>query len=159
LRTTDKQYQPEQTTQHTRDAAMISFLEDLTRDIPRGLSSRYLKQQTAPHARWRTPEVIVERKALDYDPHNPGRKILIGAFGPKLIGIDDNRHVLAVAGSRAGGSGIAAAPRPRKQPKFGYHAFHGFSTALKRAASPIAGNVTSRWSGLGNVCSERDDAP
>jgi type IV secretion system protein VirD4 len=88
----------------TGDAAMTSFFEDFTRDIPRGLSSRYLKQQTAPQARWQTPEVIFERKALDYDPRNPGGKILIGAFGPKLVGIDDNRHVLTVAGSRAGKS-------------------------------------------------------
>ncbi|HVB82282.1 MAG TPA: type IV secretory system conjugative DNA transfer family protein [Candidatus Binataceae bacterium] len=83
---------------------MNSFLDDFTRDIPRGLSSRYLKQQTAPQARWQTPDVILERKALEYDPLNPGGKILIGALGPKLVGIDDNRHVLTVAGSRAGKS-------------------------------------------------------
>ena len=83
---------------------MASFLEDFTRDIPRGLSSRYLKQQTAPQARWQTPEVILERKALEYDPRNPGGKILIGAFGNKLVGIEDNRHILTVAGSRAGKS-------------------------------------------------------
>src|ERR1700691_1742970 len=86
------------------DAAMASFTENFTRDIPRGLSSRYLKQQTAPQARWQTPEVILERKALEYDPRNPGGKILIGALGPKLVGIEDNRHVLTVAGSRAGKS-------------------------------------------------------
>jgi type IV secretion system protein VirD4 len=86
------------------DAAMTSFLEDFTRDIPRGLSSRYLKQQTAPQARWQTPEVILERRSLDYDPNNPGGRILIGALGPKLVGIEDNRHVLTVAGSRAGKS-------------------------------------------------------
>jgi type IV secretion system protein VirD4 len=85
-------------------AAMTTFLEDFTRDIPRGLSSRYLKQQTAPQARWQTPEVILERKALEYDPRNPGGRFLIGALGPKLVGIEDNRHVLTVAGSRAGKS-------------------------------------------------------
>ena len=83
---------------------MNAFLEDFTRDIPRGLSTRYLKQQTAPQARWQTPEVIFERKLLEYDPRNPGGKILIGALGSKLVGIDDNRHVLTVAGSRAGKS-------------------------------------------------------
>lgn len=83
---------------------MNAFLDDFTRDIPRGLSSRYLKQQTAPQARWQTPEVILERKALEYDPRNPGGKILIGALGNKLVGIEDNRHVLTVAGSRAGKS-------------------------------------------------------
>lgn len=83
---------------------MMSFLDDFTRDIPRGLSSRYLKQQTAPQARWQAPEVIIERRALDYDPRNPGSKILVGALGNKLVGIEDNRHVLTVAGSRAGKS-------------------------------------------------------
>src|ERR1700685_3786942 len=85
-------------------AVMTAFLEDFTRDIPRGLSSRYLKQQTAPQARWQTPEVIFERRSLEYDPHNPGGRILIGALGPKLVGIEDNRHILTVAGSRAGKS-------------------------------------------------------
>jgi type IV secretion system protein VirD4 len=86
------------------DAAMNAFFEDFTRDIPRGLSTRYLKQQTAPQARWQSPDVIFERPVLAYDPRNPGGKILIGAIGPKLVGIDDNRHVLTVAGSRAGKS-------------------------------------------------------
>jgi type IV secretion system protein VirD4 len=85
-------------------AAMNAFFEDFTRDIPRGLSTRYLKQQTAPQARWQSPEVISERALLEYDPRNPGGKILIGALGPKLVGIEDNRHVLTVAGSRAGKS-------------------------------------------------------
>ena len=54
--------------------------------------------------RWQSPEVIAERKVLDYDPRHPGGKILIGALGPKLVGIEDNRHILTVAGSRAGKS-------------------------------------------------------
>ena len=80
------------------------FVEDFTRDVPRGLSSRYLGMQAVPQARWQAPEIILERKALDYDPRNPGGKILVGAFGPKLVGIEDNRHVLTVAGSRGGKS-------------------------------------------------------
>ena len=83
---------------------MTAFFDDFTRDIPRGLSARYLKQQTAPQARWQLPEVISERTVLDYDPRKPGGKILIGALGSKLVGIEDNRHVLTVAGSRAGKS-------------------------------------------------------
>ena len=80
------------------------FIDDFTKDIPRGLSSRYLGMQAVPQARWQTPEIILDRQALAYDPDNPGGKILIGAFGDKLIGIDDNRHVLTVAGSRSGKS-------------------------------------------------------
>lgn len=83
---------------------MNAFFEDFTRDIPRGLSTRYLKQQTAPQARWQSPEVISERSVLEYDPRAPSGKILVGALGGKLVGIEDNRHVLTVAGSRAGKS-------------------------------------------------------
>ena len=83
---------------------MNDFISDFTRDIPRGLSSRYLKRQTVPQDRWQSPENILRSKTLDYDPENPGGKIMIGALGDKLIGIEDNRHVLTVAGSRAGKS-------------------------------------------------------
>lgn len=86
---------------NTRDQA---FIEDFTRDIPRGLSSRYLSEAAVPQARWQSPDVILDRRALAYDPDNPGRKILVGAFGDKLIGIDDNRHVMTVAGNRSGKS-------------------------------------------------------
>jgi type IV secretion system protein VirD4 len=82
----------------------LEFVRDFTRDIPRGLSSRYLSEQAVPQARWQAPDVILDRPALAYDPDNPGRKILIGAFGDKLIGIDDPRHVLTVAGNRSGKS-------------------------------------------------------
>ena len=81
-----------------------AFVADFTRDIPRGLSSRYLSEQAVPQARWQSPDVILDRRTLAYDPDNPGRKILIGAFGDKLIGIDDNRHILTVAGNRSGKS-------------------------------------------------------
>jgi type IV secretion system protein VirD4 len=81
-----------------------AFVEDFTRDIPRGLSSRYLSEAAVPQARWQSPDVILDRLALTYDPDDPGRKILVGAFGDKLIGIDDNRHILTVAGNRSGKS-------------------------------------------------------
>jgi len=80
------------------------FLERLTRDVPRGLTSRFLKTQSEPQAQWQSPENILGSTLLTYDPHNPGSKILIGALGDKLIGIEDDRHVLTVAGSRAGKS-------------------------------------------------------
>lgn len=83
---------------------MSDFLDDFHRDIPRGVSSRYLKQQAVPQARWQSPENILKSAALAYDPKNPGKKILVGALDDKLIGIEDNRHVMTVAGSRAGKS-------------------------------------------------------
>ena len=81
-----------------------ALLEDLMRDIPRGVASRSLRQQSVPQARWQQPADILGSPALAYDPDKPGSKILMGALGDKLIGIEDNRHVLTVAGSRAGKS-------------------------------------------------------
>lgn len=82
----------------------MKFPDEFMQDIPRGLTSRYLKQQTIPQARWQSPETILNSKALAYDPANPGKKILVGALGDKLIGIEDNRHMMTVAGSRSGKS-------------------------------------------------------
>ena len=83
---------------------MTGFIDDYVSDIPRGVSSRYLKQQSVPQARWQNPEAILQSKALSYDPHKPGKKILVGALGRQLIGIEDDRHILTVAGSRTGKS-------------------------------------------------------
>lgn len=83
---------------------MSNFIDDFLSDIPRGVTTQYLKQQTAPQARWQSPQKIVGSRKLAYDPAAPGEKILIGAIGSKLIGIEDNRHILTVAGSRAGKS-------------------------------------------------------
>jgi len=51
---------------------MNGFIEDFTRDIPRGLASRFLKQQSVPQARWQSPDTILKSQALAYDPDNPG---------------------------------------------------------------------------------------
>lgn len=73
-------------------------------DVPRGKAWDYVKTQTPPQARWQDPEAIGQSKALEYDPHNPQGKILIGALGEKLIGIRDDRHIQTVAGNRSGKS-------------------------------------------------------
>lgn len=78
--------------------------EEFMRDVPRGVDTRDYKRHKAPNARWARPAGIIKEKALSYDPHNPGKKILIGAIGDHLIGIEDNRHIMTVAGSRAGKS-------------------------------------------------------
>ncbi len=85
---------------HTRN----ELLEQLTQDVPRGLTTHFQKAQSEPQAQWQSPDNILGSKLLDYDPRNPGSKILIGALGDKLIGIEDDRHVLTMAGSRAGKS-------------------------------------------------------
>lgn len=81
---------------------MSGFLKEFMKDVPRGDSTRPLREQKVPQARWMRLEDIAASKALAYDPRNPGKKVLIGALGDKLIGIEDDRHILTVAGSRSG---------------------------------------------------------
>ncbi|ABS65791.1 TRAG family protein [Xanthobacter versatilis] len=83
---------------------MAAFNDDFTRDVARGVTSRFLHQQAVPQARWEPVDKICASRAMAYDPNNPGGKILVGAIGDRLIGIDDNRHVMTVAGSRTGKS-------------------------------------------------------
>jgi type IV secretion system protein VirD4 len=44
---------------------------------------------------------------LRFDPDNPGKKIFLGEVNGQLVGIDDDRHMITVAGSRAG-KGVSA---------------------------------------------------
>jgi len=83
---------------------MNDFQKNFMQDVPRGDSTRYLRQQKVPQARWMKLDDILGSRAIAYDPKKPGAKILIGALGPRLIGIEDDRHILTVAGSRAGKS-------------------------------------------------------
>lgn len=83
---------------------MNNEFEDFMRDVPRGVSTRYLSQQSAPQARWAKLKDITQSALFSYDPHNPGKKILIGAIGDQLLGIEDDRHFLTTAGSRSGKS-------------------------------------------------------
>lgn len=83
---------------------MDAFAKDFMTDVARGVTTRFLDQQAVPQARWEPLETIRSSRALAYDPANPGRKILVGALGDRLIGIDDNRHAMMVGGSRSGKS-------------------------------------------------------
>lgn len=84
--------------------AKNKILKEIMASVPRGDTRRYLSEQRQPQARWQNPEDILASNALKYDPRNPNGKILFGAIGDQLIGIKDNRHILTVAGSRAGKS-------------------------------------------------------
>lgn len=83
---------------------MKDFYEDFMDDVPRGVSTRYLDKQAAPQERFQNPRLVATAAVLDYDPNNPGGRVMVGAIGNRLIGIDDNRHMLTVAGSRSGKS-------------------------------------------------------
>lgn len=83
---------------------MSDFYKGFMRDVPRGDSTRPLREQKEPQARWMRLEDIAASHILSYDPRKPGKKVLIGALGKQLIGIEDDRHILTVAGSRSGKS-------------------------------------------------------
>ncbi|KAB1085061.1 type IV secretory system conjugative DNA transfer family protein [Neorhizobium galegae] len=83
---------------------MDQFVKDFADDIARGVTTKYPHQQTVPQAHWEPTAGILRSLSMAYDPANPGGKILVGALGDRLIGIDDNRHVMTVAGSRTGKS-------------------------------------------------------
>lgn len=83
---------------------MSEFFKEFMRDVPRGDSTRPLREQKVPQARWMKLEDIAASRILSYDPRQPGKKVLIGALGEHLIGIEDDRHILTVAGSRSGKS-------------------------------------------------------
>lgn len=83
---------------------MPNFFTDFTVDVPRGVRTRFLDQQSVPQATWESPENIYNSRTLHFDPDKPDGKVLFGVLGDKLIGIADNRHVMTVAGSRSGKS-------------------------------------------------------
>ena len=83
---------------------MTKFSENMFSDILRGDSTRPLSAQKAPQARWATVSEMQQSTELAFDPAKPGRKVLIGALDQHLIAVDDDRHIMTVAGSRAGKS-------------------------------------------------------
>lgn len=72
-------------------------------DFPRGVTTRNLNEHQTPLAAWMRPEAIESSDALRHDP----RKILLGKVNRTLIGLADDRHIVTVAGSRAG-KGVSA---------------------------------------------------
>lgn len=83
---------------------MADFWNDFMSDVPRGVSARFLEEQAVPQERFQDAPDVARSKVLAYDPDNPGGRMLVGAIGRQLIGIEDNRHMLTVAGSRSGKS-------------------------------------------------------
>ena len=75
---------------------------DLLANLPRGDSRKDIADQSIPKAYWQSQEKIENSIQLAYDHHNPGGKMLWGAIGGKLLGFEDDRHALTIAGSRSG---------------------------------------------------------
>src|SRR5271167_3831959 len=66
--------------------------------FPRGVPGRDLRDNIAPFAAWADPRFIESHEHWAYAPG----KVFLGASGGKLIGVSDDRHLMTVAGSRAG---------------------------------------------------------
>jgi type IV secretion system protein VirD4 len=84
----------------SRDATGGTMIFD---DLPRGLPGSHEATGTAPRALWMHPAVLQDS---DFWTYQTG-KIFLGTSGGRRIGIKDNRHLLTIAGSRAG-KGVSA---------------------------------------------------
>lgn len=75
-------------------------------DLPRGLPQTHASADKAPRALWVDPDDLAASPNWTYD----AGKIFLGASGEELIGTRDNRHLLTIAGSRAGKGTSAILP-------------------------------------------------
>ena len=66
--------------------------------FPRGVPRRDLRNNIAPFAVWTDADWIASHPFWNYQPG----KVFVGAVGDKMIGVTDDRHMMTVAGSRAG---------------------------------------------------------
>ncbi|MBL4852478.1 MAG: type IV secretory system conjugative DNA transfer family protein [Gammaproteobacteria bacterium] len=66
--------------------------------LPRGLPRSNALSGSAPRALWNNPKTIIE---ADFWKFGAG-KLFLGAMGDNLIGASDDRHLLTIAGTRAG---------------------------------------------------------
>ena len=66
--------------------------------FPRGVPGRDLRHNIAPFAAWADPKFISTHPHWSYAPG----KIFLGGLNGRLIGVHDDRHLMTVAGSRAG---------------------------------------------------------
>src|SRR5689334_11658422 len=72
-------------------------MPDLSK-FPRGVRGRHLRDNIAPYAQFADPRVIAQHPHWQYQPG----KIFLGRVGEQLIGVHDDRHLLTIAGNRAG---------------------------------------------------------
>jgi type IV secretion system protein VirD4 len=72
-------------------------MPDITK-FPRGVPGRDLSNNIAPHAQWADPYFIGTHSHWKYEPG----KVFLGSLGKQLIGVSDDRHMMTIAGSRAG---------------------------------------------------------
>src|SRR3984893_4260259 len=71
--------------------------------FPRGVAGRNLRDNIAPYAVWADPKFIAAHEHWKFAEG----KIFLGAIDAQMIGVADDRHMLTVAGNRAG-KGVSA---------------------------------------------------
>ena len=71
--------------------------------------------EAAEKAQWQHPEEL-DPKTWDYRAGNDLRSVLLGCCGPRLIGRADDRHMVTIAGSRAGKSRTVLIPNLLRYP-------------------------------------------
>ena len=76
------------------------------RDLPRGLPGTPVSFDKAPRALWVSPETLAAHDDWSYS----SGKIFLGDCDGAVIGTKDNRHLLTIAGSRAGKGTSAIVP-------------------------------------------------
>jgi len=67
-------------------------------ELPRGLPGTDARTGAAPRALWMPPDTVVGSDFWRYTPE----KLALGTIEGQRIGIADNRHLMTIAGSRAG---------------------------------------------------------
>jgi type IV secretion system protein VirD4 len=75
------------------------------KEFPRGVPGTPLHESKAPHALWLDPEEALKDEHWQYDPEKQAKrgKVFLGELnGRHLVGVKDNRHMMTIAGSRAG---------------------------------------------------------
>ncbi|WP_208348991.1 type IV secretory system conjugative DNA transfer family protein [Pseudaestuariivita rosea] len=75
-------------------------------DLPRGLPETPAAFDKAPRALWVAPDVLNDSDDWRYS----SEKVFLGQSGDGFIGTQDNRHLLTIAGSRAGKGTSAIVP-------------------------------------------------
>lgn len=74
--------------------------------LPRGLPGTSPDHDKAPRALWLEPSLLASSDTWRYQ----SGKLFLGTIGQQAIGIADNRHLLTIAGSRAGKGTSAIVP-------------------------------------------------
>lgn len=78
---------------------------DISR-FPRGDPDRLDRSNIAPNSTWLSPHRLASFPFWQYEPG----KIFLGSVGDQLLGVRDDRHLVTIAGSRAGKGTSAIVP-------------------------------------------------